>query len=88
MITVESIIETKSLDLFNKAMTLKYGLYKLSGIKVACLNSPFRQTIIHYENSAPIAYSNDTGELYEYADKLGLSSFEVTESHCYRNNSK
>lgn len=42
MIIVENIIETKSVDLFNKAMTLKYGLYKLSGVKVSCFNSLFR----------------------------------------------
>ena len=84
MVIVENIIETKCVDLFNKAMTLKYGLYKLSGVKVSCLNSLFRQTIVHYESSVPVAYSNDTAELYTYADKLGLSSFELTESHCYK----
>lgn len=84
MVIVEDIIETKSVDLFNKAMTLKYGLYKLNGVRVSCINSPFRQTIVHHENSTPVAYSDDTEELYMYASKLGLSNFEVTESHCYK----
>lgn len=86
MILVNDIIETKNLNLFNQAKELRYGLYKNNGIRIHCINTPFRQTVEHCESQTPIAYSNNKDELYEYADSVKLHNFEVTDSHCYNKN--
>lgn len=82
MILVEEIIKNKNAKLFDKCRTLDYVLDVVEGPNVRCQNKDFSSSIIHSEILSPIAYSNDKGQLLDYAKNNNLKNYRINNNPC------
>lgn len=80
MITVQSVIDTKSKELFDMCKTLQFVLYKNESFKYEHSVADFSESIVVYEQLLPIAYSSDKKELEDYAKRNSIVNPIITDN--------
>lgn len=80
MVIVQEIIDTKSKELFDKAKTLEFVLYKNNGMHTKHQLTAFVETTELYEVLTPLVYASSKEELEDYAKRNEITNYEITHS--------